>query len=60
MPSKPKDEHMPSNEFGQLRSFLAKKGVKQADIKEAIGNRTGPRAEVVENLRAWLQTRPKA
>jgi len=38
MPSKPKDEHMPANEFGKLRSLLAEKGVKQADIKAAIGD----------------------
>jgi len=57
---RPKDEQMPANEFGQLRAFLAKKGVKQVQIKEVIGDITGPRAEVVDKLRAWLKTRPKA
>ena len=57
---KPKDQQMLANEFGQLRTYLAKKGVKQAQIKEAIGDITGPRAEVVDKLRAWLKTRPKA
>jgi len=57
--TKSKDEHMPANEFGKLRLFLAKKGVKQAEIKAGIGDVTGPRAEVADKLRTWLKTRPK-
>jgi len=49
-------------EFGQLRSYLARQGVKQAQIKAVVG--TGAqgrsRGESVDLLRAWMRTLPQA
>ena len=51
-----------ASEFGRLRAHLARMGVKQAEIGDAIvddiDNRN--RAEIAARLRAWLKERPKA
>lgn len=51
-----------ASEFGQLRSYLARLGVKQADITTVIG--TGAqgrtRLQIAAELRGWLAARPKA
>jgi len=56
------DEIPSPAEFGLLRAYLATQGVSQLDINDAIGvgaqGRT--RAEITDELRAWLKTRPKA
>jgi len=59
---KKRDGVPPANEWGQLRSYLAKDKVGQAQIKEAIGGNVGgrDRAAIAEKLRRWLKTRPKA
>lgn len=58
---KRRDGKPPANEFGQLRSYLARSGVSQAQIKQAIGGSVGgrDRAAVAQMLREWLKTRPK-
>ena len=53
---------IPSNgDFGQIRSFLARNKVSQAQITAVIG--TGAqgrsRGEIAEQLRAWMKTLPK-
>ena len=60
--AKPKDAEPPPNEWGQLRSYLAKQGVKQADIEAAVGGSVAgrKRGEICNTLKAWLKTRPKA
>lgn len=54
---KPPDSEMPSSEFGELRAHLARLGVPQSEINEAIG--TGAqgrtRAEIANDLLAWLK-----
>ena len=59
---KPKDGEMSPNEWGKLRSYMAQQGIKQAQIREAIGDQLQGRktSEVCDALRAWLKTRPKA
>ena len=59
---KRRDESPPANEFGKIRSMLAREGVKQADIKAVIGDQVKGRTrhEIANDLRAWLKTRPKA
>ena len=60
--SKGKHEPIPSNEWGQLRSYLAQQKVRQATIKEVIG--TGAlgrrREEICDALRKWMKELPKA
>ena len=58
---KPSNETPSANEWGKLRSYLAKKGVKQADINAAVGDKVKGRNrhEIVAQLTAWLKTRPK-
>ena len=55
---KNKNAPMPANEFGKLRSHLAKLKIKQADIDLVIGtkanNRT--RAKITQALKEWLKT----
>ncbi|KKL83461.1 hypothetical protein LCGC14_1974490 [marine sediment metagenome] len=60
--SKPRDGTPSAAEFGQIRQYLARNGVSQAGITEVIGigAQRRSRAEIVEELRAWLKTRPKA
>ena len=60
--AKPKDGEPPANEWGQLRSYLAQQGVKQADITAAVGGSAAgrKRGEICDQLRAWLRDRPKA
>ena len=60
--SKPRNQEPPVNEFGKIRSLLAQAGVKQADITAVIGNGSNgrTRAQIADELRAWLKTRPKA
>lgn len=52
----------PASEFGRLRSYLARQGVSQAQIREVIGNgaQGRTRAQIADELREWLRTRPKA
>ncbi len=44
-------------EFGELRAYLAKNKVSQAEIEAAIGKTVSGRnrAEIVELLKAWLR-----
>ena len=60
--SKPRGDTPPAAEFGLLRAYLAQQGVSQAEITEAIGigAQGRSRAEITDELRAWLKTRPKA
>lgn len=53
---KPKNGSPDANEFGKIRSFLARSGVSQAQIKEVIGNgaQGRSRAEIAALLRAWF------
>lgn len=55
---KDKDGTPSSNEFGQLRSYLAQNGMSQAQINDAVG--TAPagrtRLEITNELREWLRT----
>ena len=50
-----------ANEWGQLRAYLARNKVSQAQITAVIG--TGAqgrsRGEIAEQLRAWMKTLPK-
>jgi hypothetical protein len=52
----------PANEFGELRAYLARQGVSQAQIDAAVGTAADGRSrqEVADALRAWLRTLPKA
>lgn len=54
---KDKDGIPDSNEFGQLRAYLAQNGMSQAQITEAVGvgaaGRT--RLEITNRLREWLR-----
>ena len=44
---KPKNsKEMPSNAWGQLRSYLARQGYSQAWIEEAIGGNPGGRSKL--------------
>lgn len=60
--AKPRHDSPPANEFGQLRSFLARNGVSQAQITAVIG--TGAqgrsRGEIAGLLREWMRELPKA
>ena len=60
--ARPKNGKLDASELGRLRSHLARMGVKQADIKAAIGDDIDnrDRAAIVAQLRAWLKERPKA
>ena len=51
-----------ANEFGKIRSMLAKNGVSQAQIKEAIGTgaKGRTRSEIADTLRDWLKGLPQA
>ena len=62
MKSKPRNGEPPANEFGMLRSHLARMGVSQAQIKEVIGTgaKGRSRAEICDLLRAWMKDLPKA
>ena len=45
-----------ANEWGQLRSYLARAGMSQAQIKAAIGERDGrSRAQIAEQLAGYLE-----
>ena len=61
-PPKGADWEMPPKEWGTLRSYLAKQGVKQADITTAVGGSVAgrKRGEICDRLRAWLRDRPRA
>jgi hypothetical protein len=56
-----KNEQMPANEWGKLRSFLGDE-MDQEDINIAIGTGANgrTRSEIADQLREWLRTRPKA
>lgn len=55
----PKNEPPPQREWGQLRAFLARKGMSQAQITAAIGDNINGRSrgEIATTLNAWLQGR---
>lgn len=57
--AKSRDALPDAADWGQLRSALAKAGVKQAEITEAIGGDIArrKRCEIVDQLRQWLKTR---
>jgi hypothetical protein len=54
---KPPNSIPSAAEFGELRAFLAKKKVSQADINAAIGENVGgrTRAEITNKLIEWLR-----
>jgi hypothetical protein len=55
-----KHEKPDASEFGQLRAFLAKLGISQAAIKEAIGDdHNQSRAQIVAKLTVFCQRLPK-
>ena len=47
------------SEFGQMRAFLAQKGISQVQIKQAIGEGQYTRAEIVAKLTVFCQQLPK-
>jgi hypothetical protein len=51
-----------SNEFGQLRSYLAQNGASQQQIKQAVGDSVDgrSRSEIVDGLKNWMRTLNKA
>lgn len=53
----PKDKPTAA-EFGQMTAYLAKRKVKLADVKKKIGSTVNnrSRADIVQNLNAWLKT----
>ena len=57
-----KNETPDAAEFGRLRAFLAQQGVKQAEIRDAVGTGANgrTRAQISQEIQAWLYTRPKA
>lgn len=58
---KDKDGVPPPNEFGQIRSFLARNGVSQAEITEVVGvgAQGRSRGEIAGLLRGWMKGLPK-
>lgn len=57
----PRDKNEPpaANEWGQLRAYLARNGVGQAQIKQILGDTIGGRTreQMADELRAWLRER---
>ncbi|RKX66642.1 MAG: hypothetical protein DRP42_02675 [Tenericutes bacterium] len=55
--AKDKNDDVSANEWGKLRSWLAKNKFSQAQINEAIGDsRTGKKnGEVAQDLREWIK-----
>ena len=53
---RPPDAMPPASEWGQLRSFLARQGISQAQIRAAIGQNINgrSRAQIASQLVAWL------
>lgn len=51
-----------ASEFGEIRSFLARAGVSQAQIREVIGagTRGRSRGEIAQLLRKWMRGLPRA
>ncbi len=63
MPTKKDKGGVPdANEFGMIRSFLARNGVSQAQITAVIGTGAQGRskADIAALLRAWMRTLPRA
>ena len=64
MTKRPK-EQMTALEWGALRSFLARKGLTQAVISQAIGTArivngvARSRRQISSDFTAWLKDRPK-
>ena len=56
MSDRPPNKPQPPNEFGQLRSYLARMGYTQAQIKEAIGSTPNgrTRSEIAGQLKLWI------
>ena len=56
MSNRPPNKPQPPNEFGQLRSYLARMGYKQEQIKQAIGSTPNGRTreEIATQLQAWI------
>ena len=55
------NEQMTASEWGALRSFLARKGLNQAVISQAIGTARNYRSrrQISIDFTAWLKERPK-
>lgn len=63
MPTKKPRNGVPNaNEFGKIRSFLARNGVSQAQITEVVGvgAQGRSRAEIAGLLKDWFKILPKA
>ena len=63
MPSeRRRDVAATADDFGQVRSYLARQGVSQATIKDVIGvgSQGRSQAEITAVLRAWMHDLPKA
>lgn len=54
-----KDERPSANEWGQLRAFLARNGLSQAQIGAAVGDNINGRSrgDIAAALNAWLSGR---
>lgn len=57
--SKPKNQSVSTAEFGKLRAYLARNGLDQDQIKEAVGTAADNRSRVqlAATLRLWLAKR---
>lgn len=53
---KEKNDVLATNEFGKLRSYLAKLGVRQAEINAAVGTSVNGRSrkELADEIIAWI------
>lgn len=61
--NRPPNENPTAAEFGQLRAFLATKGVSQAQIDEVVpagAHATMTRGEIVEKMKELCRSFPKA
>jgi len=59
--SNPRDQAPSANQFGKIRSMLARSGVSQSEIRDAIGESPNgrTRSEIADELKNWLRDRPK-
>lgn len=59
---RPPTANIPQAEFADLVVFLAQNGVNPSQAAQAIGESASGRTrrEVADDLRIWLQTRPKS
>lgn len=61
MPDRLKHEPVPASEHGQIRSYLASRGVTGQALNDAVGaNEQGQTRDGLERrLAAWLRQRPR-